>query len=159
MGFVENSLATNRPAAIQPVALPRRASYYPSAADWRDEVIYFLLPDRFSDGREQTRPMLDVSNRATSRPAGFRFDRWKESGGDRYQGGTIAGISSKLNYIKDLGATTLWIGPIFKQRLHWDSYHGYAIQDFLQVDPRLGNRKDLVDLIAAAHAKGIRVLL
>ena len=130
-----------------------------SPADWRDEVIYFLLPDRFSDGKEGGRPLLDPANRGAFRPAGFRFDRWAQSGGDCYQGGTIKGIISKLDYIKKLGATTLWVGPVFKQRLHWDSYHGYAIQDFLEVDPRLGTRQDLVDLVTNSHAKGLRILL
>ncbi|HVT80628.1 MAG TPA: alpha-amylase family glycosyl hydrolase, partial [Phycisphaerae bacterium] len=159
MGFVEDSLSSKRPSAVRPVVLPRRTKYFPSPADWRDEVIYFLLPDRFSDGQEATRPMLDVNNRQAARPTGFRFDQWAFGGGDRYQGGTIAGIKSKLAYLKGLGVTTLWVGPVFKQRTHWDSYHGYAIQDYLEVDPRLGTRKDLVDLVAAAHAMGLRILL
>src|ERR1700761_6681422 len=159
MTFADDVLKVKRPGSVRPVALPRRENYFPSALDWRDEVIYFLLPDRFSDGKEAGRPMLDVNNRAAARPAGFRFDEWAEGGGGRYQGGTIAGIISKLDYIKGLGATGLWVGPVFKQRTHWDSYHGYAIQDFLEVDPRLGTRQDVVDLVAAAHAKGMRVLL
>jgi glycosidase len=159
MTFAETVLAATRPSTVRDVVLPRRQSYHPSPADWRDEIIYFLLPDRFSDGREEGRPMLDPANPAGSRPAGFRWDRWAQSGGDRFQGGTIAGITSKLPYVKALGATTLWVGPVFKQRLHWDTYHGYAIQDFLEVDPRLGTRQDLVDLVGAAHEQGLRVLL
>ena len=61
--------------------------------------------------------------------------------------------------MKVLGATTLWIGPVFKQRGHWESYHGYAIQDFLEIDTRFGTRKDLVDLVSEAHMRGMRVLL
>lgn len=159
MAFVDTVLGARRPAAVREVTLPRRALAHPSPADWRDEVIYFLLPDRFSDGQEAGRPLLDPVRQADFRPAGFRWDGWAESGGDRYQGGTLTGITSKLAYIKGLGATTLWIGPVFKQRLHWDTYHGYAIQDFLEVDPRLGTRQDLVDLVAACHAQGLRVLL
>jgi len=159
MSFSGLMLKTPRPDSVRDVALPRREPYYPSPADWRDEVIYFLLPDRFSDGREAQRPLLDPTNRQPFRPAGWRWDRWAESGGSRFQGGTLTGIASKLDYIKNLGATTVWIGPVFKQRLHWDTYHGYAIQDFLEVDPRFGTRKDLVDLVAAAHSKGMRVLL
>ncbi len=159
MDFAKTILEAKRPTAVRDVALPRRVAYHPSPADWRDEVIYFLLPDRFSDGQEATRPLLDPANRAVYPPAGFRWDRWAESGGGRFQGGTIAGVTSKLGYIQQLGATTVWLGPVFKQRLHWDTYHGYAIQDFLGVDPRLGTRKELVDLVAAAHATGLRVLL
>lgn len=80
-------------------------------------------------------------------------------GGRISKGGTLTSIATKLDYIKNLGATTVWIGPVFKQRLHWDTYHGYAIQDFLDVDPRFGTLKDLVDLIAAAHSRGMRVLV
>lgn len=159
MSFSDTQLSALRPDAIRGVALPRREPYYPSPADWRDEVIYFLLVDRFSDGQEARRGLLDPGNRQAFRPAGWRWDRWAESGGARFQGGTLSGITSKLDYIKNLGATTLWVGPMFKQRLHWNTYHGYAIQDFLEVDPRFGTRKDLVDLIAAAHGKGMRVLL
>src|SRR5207245_2086568 len=81
------------------------------------------------------------------------------SGGGRFQGGTLSGITSKLDYLNGLGVTTLWVGPTFKQRTHFDSYHGYAIQDFLDIDPRFGNRQDMVQLVAEAHKRGIRILL
>lgn len=159
MSFPAAVLGQDRPESIRPVPLPRRQRYYPSSADWRHEVLYFLLPDRFSDGGEANRPLLQRANRAAARPDGFRFDRWAESGGSRYQGGNLAGIRSKLDYLQNLGVTALWIGPVFKQRVHWDSYHGYAIQDFLEVDPRFGTRQDLADLIDAAHARQLRVIL
>ncbi len=159
MGFATSILSNPRPDSIRPVPLPRRTAGYPSPADWRDEIIYFFLPDRFSDGREASRPLFDPTNPEAHRPAGFRWDAWAASGGGRYQGGTLAGAASKLDYIRGLGATTLWVGPVFKQRTHWDSYHGYAIQDFLEVDPRLGSRADLVNLVEQAHERGIRVLL
>jgi glycosidase len=159
MSFVDTQLAGRRPSSIRPVPLPRREVYFPSPSDWRDEVIYFLLPDRFSDNRENTRPMLDPSNRLTCRPQDFRWDRWAQSGGERWQGGTIAGVASKLPYLQQLGVSTVWLGPVFKQRAPDDSYHGYAIQDFLDVDPRLGTRGDLVALVRAAHDAGLRVIL
>src|SRR5262245_52096502 len=159
MSFAEDQLAGDRPSAIHPVALPRRESFFPSPHDWRDEVIYFLLPDRFSDGREDTRPVLDPANRLVQRPAGFRWDRWAQSGGERWQGGTIQGVASKIPYLQQLGISTIWLGPIFKQRGPDDSYHGYAVQDFLDVDPRLGTRADLVQLVRRAHAAGLRVIL
>jgi glycosidase len=55
--------------------------------------------------------------------------------------------------------TALWLSPVFKQRVHLDTYHSYGIQDFLEVDPGLGTRRDLVDLVAAAHVEGMRVIL
>ena len=55
--------------------------------------------------------------------------------------------------------TCLWVGPVFKQRGHLNTFHGYAIQDFLEVDPHFGTRQDLVDLVDKAHAEGLRVIL
>jgi glycosidase len=159
MPFIDDQLSGARPSSIRAVDLPRRQPYFPSPADWRDEVIYFLLPDRFSDGREGGRPLLQPVNRLQHRPAGFRWDQWAKSGGERWQGGTLQGIASKLPYLLQLGITTVWLGPIFKQRRADDSYHGYAIQDFLEVDPRLGTRQDLVALVSAAHKSRVRVLL
>jgi glycosidase len=163
MPFAEDSLAGPRPERVRDLVLPTKGNGYPSPDDWRDEVIYFLLPDRFSDGREAGRPLLDRRNlsAARRRPGGvpWRWDSWAESGAARWQGGTLAGIASKLDYLQALGASTLWIGPVFKQRRHGNSYHGYATQDFLDVDPRLGTRRDLVDLVRAAHDHGLRVLL
>jgi glycosidase len=164
MSFTDTQLGQNRPASVRDINLPRRERYHPSPADWRDETLYFLLPDRFSDGQEQSRAMLDRRNLAAARPAladgeAWRWDRWAQSGAARWQGGTLAGIRSKLGYLKRLGVTTLWIGPVFKQRGHLDSYHGYGIQDFLDVDPHFGDRRDLVELVAAAHAAGMRIIL
>ncbi len=159
MSFPDEILSRGRPDSVRAVPLPRRTRGFPSPADWRDEVIYFLLPDRFSDGGEAARPLVDPIRRVANRPAGFRWDEWAASGAGRFQGGTLRGIGSKLEYLQELGVSTLWIGPVFKQRTHWDSYHGYAIQDFLEVDPRFGARQDLVQLVADAHQRGIRVLL
>ena len=64
----------------------------------------------------------------------------------------MAGIRSKLDYLAGLGVTTLWIGPIFRQRVEEDTYHGYSIQDFLDIDPRFGTRRDLVELVEEAHS-------
>ena len=159
MSFKDEILNAPRPRSVRNVQLPRRETYFPSPADWRDEVLYFLLPDRFSDGQEAGRPIVDGSNPAAARPSDFRLDRWAESGSERWQGGTIKGIESKIDYLADLGVTAIWVGPVFKQRTHLNTFHGYGIQDFLEVDPRFGNRKDLVDLVSAAHRKGLRVIL
>ena len=164
MSFADRALRRERPASVRRnVALPRRQRYFASPVDWRDEVLYFLLVDRFSDAREGSRPLLDRADLASARrmPGGnaWRWDRWAESGASRWQGGTLRGTASKLPYLESLGVTTLWLSPVFKQRGHADSYHGYGVQDFLDVDPRLGDRGDLVDLVAAAHERGLRVIL
>jgi len=165
MSFAEDLLSRSRPDSVHDIACrPERQSYYLSPVDWRDEVLYFLLVDRFSDGREDSRELLDRTNLDAARPGlpngeTWRWDRWSESGRQRWQGGTLKGVQSKLGYLKKLGITSIWLSPIFKQRGHLDTYHGYGIQDFLQVDPRFGSRQDLVDLVAAAHEKGLRIIL
>jgi glycosidase len=164
MSFADTALSRGRPERVHGIDLPRRLPYYPSPADWRDEVLYFLLVDRFSDGGEEGRPLLDRRNPGAARPPSpdgqaWRWNRWARSGGDRWQGGTLRGVSSKLGYLKRLGITTIWLSPVFKQRGHLDTYHGYGIQDFLEVDPRFGDRHDLVDLVAEAHRQGLRIIL
>ena len=165
MTFPRQALAKLRPDSIRRnVVLPRRQQGLRSPVDWRDEVLYFLLVDRFSDGGEASRPLLDRGNPAAARsPLGngepWRWDRWAESGADRWQGGTLAGVKSKLEYLKRLGVTSLWLSPVFRQRGHRDDYHGYGVQDFLDVDPRFGTRDDLVALVDAAHGMGLRVIL
>lgn len=135
--------------------------YNPSPSDWRDEIFYFLLPDRFSNGHERPEKLLDVDLSTANgiakisalRGPGWSWEQWQTSGANRFQGGTLAGIRSKLGYLSDLGVTTLWIGPIFRQRAEENTYHGYGIQNFLEIDPRFGTRRDLVDLVDEAHDK------
>ena len=146
------------------ISLPRRQRFHPSPADWRDEVLYFLLVDRFSDAQESSRSRLDRNQRDSARPPGsdgqdWRWDRWAESGAHRWQGGTIQGVASKLDYLQQLGISTIWISPVFKQRGHLDTFHGYGIQHFLDVDPHFGTRQDLVDLVDAAHQRDMRIIL
>lgn len=164
MAFSNRALGEKRPDSIvKDVSLPRRQDYYPSPVDWRDEVLYFLLVDRFSDGQEGKRQPLDRKSLWTGRPKvggeSWSWELWAESGTSRWQGGTLRGVRSKLGYLKDLGITALWLSPVFKQRGHEGSYHGYGVQDFLEVDPRFGDRKDLVELVAAAHKEDLRIIL
>lgn len=146
---------------------PQRDRYTPSPGDWRDQIFYFLLPDRFSNGQEQPDRLLkyDLSSQEginhirTLRGANWSWNDWQKSGSDRYQGGTLKGINSKLPYLAALGVTTLWIAPVFRQRVEENSYHGYGIQDFFDIDPRFGTRQDLIDLVNAAHRAKFRVIL
>lgn len=151
------------PAALSDVSLVPAGSVHPSPTDWRDQILYFLLPDRFSNGAEDrfsagaqgTTPLFDRAN-----PTAHSADKaeWMRAG-KSFTGGTIRGIESKLRYLAGLGVTALWIGPIWKQRPDLQTYHGYGIQDFLDIDPRFGTRRDLRTLVDAAHACGIYVIL
>jgi glycosidase len=150
------TIETSSPTRLADADLRPRAAAHPSPVDWRDQILYFLLPDRFSNGQEAARPRFDRADPA--RHAASDKRAWMASG-NAFQGGTIRGIRSKLDYLRGLGVTALWIGPLFKQRLDIPTYHGYAIQNFLEIDPRFGTRQDLRDLVDDAHAKGIYVLL
>jgi glycosidase len=152
-------------------ALAQGKTYYPSPATWEDELLYFLMLDRFSDGREfggfsdeNGLPVQQDGERATPL---FRIEtdannaEWHEwfDVGKGWCGGTIAGMKDKLGYLKRLGVTAIWVSPVFRQVTGSDSYHGYGIQNFLDVDPHFGTREDLRDFVAAAHGLGIRVIL
>jgi glycosidase len=144
------------PTSLSQINLTPRGHVHPSPIDWRDQTLYFLLPDRFSDGGEAERPLY------TPTPPNQYLTADKTAwmaAGKQFQGGTLNGIRSKLDYLQTLGITTLWIGPIWRQRAELQTYHGYGIQNFLDLDPRLGTRQDLRDLVDAAHARGMYVLL
>lgn len=144
------------PTTLSNADLKPRGRVYPSPASWRDQTLYFLLPDRFSDGQEAGRPRFDRT-RPEEHAAADKV-LWQTSG-KRFQGGTLKGISSKLGYLQALGVTTLWVGPVWRQRPDLETYHGYGIQNFLDVDPRFGTLQDLRDLVDAAHDRGMYILL
>lgn len=161
-------LETDRPSSLTAVrtllnkATTGEIGYYPSPTNWRNEVLYFLLPDRFSDGNEASRALLTRAEirslrQSSSRPD-WNWEQWANSGME-WQGGTLAGISDQLPYLNKLGITTLWIGPVFKQRARLNTYHGYGIQDFLDIDPRFGSREDLINLVKNAHSKDMKIIL
>ena len=121
----------------------------PSPSDWRDQFIYFLMVDRFNDGNRNTPPY----NPDTT-PAGRLDDE-----GDQWQGGNLKGITDRLDYIKGLGCSALWLSPIFKNRKELNTYHGYGIQNFIDIDPRFGTLKDLQTLADEAHRRGMYIIL
>lgn len=121
------------------------------------EVIYFLLPDRFAKSDPQPEAARGGDRLVTGDdPTDPKF----------YHGGSLRGITRELGYIQALGATALWIAPVFVNRSvqgppgHESAgYHGYWITDFMHVDPHFGTDADLHALVAAAHARGMKVYL
>ena len=71
----------------------------------------------------------------------------------------MKGLISKIGYLKRLGISAIWISPVLKQVNFQETYHGYGIQDFLQVNPRFGTDQDLKNLVTTAHENGIFVVL
>ncbi len=144
------------PLELAKADLKPRGPVHPSPVDWRDQILYQLLPDRFSDGLEEDRELYDPDQ-----PDQFESEdkaAWMTAG-TQFVGGTIKGIRSKLDYLQGLGVTTLWINPPWRQRADLETYHGYGIQNFLDIDPRFGTRQDLRDLVDAAHERGMYVIL
>ena len=146
-------------ASLPPRFPPRtssRAATCHSARSTGATDFLLPLPDRFSDGNEGGRPLFDRADPLRFKAADKRA--WMEAG-KKFQGGTLKGIASKLGYPQGLGVTALWLGPVWRQRPDLQTYQGYGIQNFFDVDPRFGTRQDLRDLVDAAHARGIYVLL
>ena len=111
-------------------------------ADFREETIYFLLTTRFYDG--------DSGNNYYNR------DRLKI--GDPHWRGDFKGLIEKLDYIKELGFTAIWITPPVENRSGLD-YHGYHAYDWTRIDPRLESKDTGYQaLINAAHAKGLKII-
>src|SRR5262249_45745887 len=148
-------------AEVDFASLTKR-QYTPSPDCWADQVLYFLMLDRFSDGNERG-GYRDVHGQptttgttplATSNDIGsIPYWQWlNEAAG--WQGGTLKGLRSKLGYLRRLGVTAIWISPVFKQAPFEATYHGYGIQNFLDIDPHFGTREDLRYLVDAAHQEG-----
>lgn len=112
--------------------------------DWRQEIIYQVLIDRFADG--------DAGNN-------FRVDRTALG---KWHGGDWRGLEEKLPYLEELGVTTLWISPVVKNvdtDAGFDGYHGYWTQAFLEVNPHFGDLAALRRLVSSAHERGMKVIL
>jgi glycosidase len=110
---------------------------------WQHQSLYQIITDRFYDGNPS-------NNNADGNydPAGHR--------GTSVHGGDFKGIEEKLDYIKSLGATAIWISPVVLNAR--GEFHGYAGLDFYQVDPHWGTLADLQHLVRAAHSRGILVI-
>ncbi|MBI4579018.1 MAG: alpha-amylase [Planctomycetes bacterium] len=134
---------------VEEVARP-----FPSPPDWRDLWIYALLIDRFNNPRQPP-----------------RCPDWDREC-DVFQGGTLEGVRAALDYLADLGVGAILLSPVLKNCQHdATAYHGYGPRDFLTIEPRFSSalaearrdpslaERELVDLVAAAHARGIYVLL
>jgi glycosidase len=120
---------------------------YPSPADWRDQIIYFLLVDRFDN------PLQAPVHQPFDDPNYFGF-----------QGGSFDGVRAQLGYIKQLGAGAIWLAPVLKNlQSDQGSYHGYGIHDFLSAEPRFATNPASADdelraLVDDAHQHGLFVI-
>jgi alpha-amylase len=127
--------------------------------DWSDAVLYFVILDRYADGNKANDAKVDIRN-----PGGWH-------------GGDLQGLTAELDELADLGVTAVWITPVVRQVTFcppaqapvgvtvpggWFehcAFHGYWADDFTQLDPHFGTEDDLRRFVAAAHERGIKVLL
>lgn len=106
------------------------------------------MPDRFANG--------DASNDIVPGMLEAKVDR-----NDPFarHGGDLKGIENHLDYIADLGVTSIWLNPIQENDMKEGSYHGYAITDYYQVDRRFGSNEEFRNLVEQAHGKGLKVVM
>jgi len=118
--------------------------------DWKNRSIYFLMIDRFCNGDKTTDD--------------FGKNEYNLNEKDFFHGGDLIGVTSKLQYIKDLGFDAIWITPpVYNQWTNSSNpnlrgYHGYWAYDFTQVDPHFGTLDDFKTLVETAHKMGIKVI-
>ncbi len=117
-------------------------SGHPSPADWRDEVLYQVITDRFANG-----DTFNDNVEGNYNPS----DPWSVHGGD------FDGIRLKLDYLAHLGVTGIWISPVVLNA--YGEFHGYAARDFFSIAPHMGTLAELQEMVAACHARGIYVVV
>ncbi len=110
------------------------------------DVIYLIFPDRFDDG--------DYANDTLKN----KFEQFKFGSLNGRHGGDIQGIIDRLDYLKNLGVTSLWITPMLVNNM-WMSYHGYAATDLYKIDPRFGSNRLYKELVTLAHSKGLKIIM
>ena len=147
------------PLAMLLASLPAPAAAQDARArPVSDDIIYFVLPDRFENGdRSNDRGGLKGDRLATGYdPTAKGF----------YHGGDLAGLTRRLDYIEGLGATAIWFAPIFRNKPvqgpkgdESAGYHGYWVTDFTSVDPHFGSNAEFKAFVDAAHARGMKVYM
>ena len=112
------------------------------------DVLYLIMPDRFSNGN----PGNDIV-------PGMLEDKTDRNEQFARHGGDFKGIANHLDYIADLGMTAIWLNPTQENDMKEGSYHGYAITDYYQTDRRFGSNEEFKELTEAAHKKGLKVVM
>lgn len=136
--------------------LERAETDVPAAFDWHNATVYFVLTDRFVNG-----------DPANDNSYGRHKDGMEEIG--TFHGGDLKGLTSKLDYLQQLGVNALWISSPLEQIHGWVgggtkgdfphyAYHGYYTQDWTRLDANMGDEADLHKLVDEAHKRGIRIL-
>jgi len=113
-----------------------------------EDVLYLITPDRFANGNPANEAVSTMREKTHSRK-----DDYARHGGD------IRGMINHLDYISEMGFTAIWPSPLLENDMPEQSYHGYAITDFYQVDPRFGTLDEYRELADKAREKGIKLIM
>src|SRR3990172_600388 len=111
-----------------------------------EDVVYLIMADRFCDGNPDNNNIDDS------------LDQFDADDLDGRKGGDIEGIISKLDYLKELGITSIWITPMLENNM-WMSYHGYAATNLYWIDPRFGTNELYQSCVDEAHKRGLKVIM
>lgn len=144
-GTLQFELTEGKKTILQPFELKARETRPGAMGFSPADVMYLITPDRFANAVPEN-DNLDTVRVNRERP-------------HSRHGGDLRGIINKLDYIDDLGFTTIWLNPVLENRMPGGSYHGYSITDFYKVDPRFGSNEEYCELIDKAHAKGMKVVM
>ncbi len=160
--FVDVKIEPNAPAGIYDICFSKGGELiftYPYELSLRKEgsrqrqsftsadMIYLIMPDRFANG--------DSSNDDDSRT----FEKADDKAYFGRHGGDLRGIIDNLDYISQLGATTIWPTPLLQDNQKTESYHGYACTDYYHIDPRFGTNLMYKEFVSVAHDKGLKVIM
>jgi glycosidase len=111
------------------------------------DLIYLLMPDRFSNGDPNNDVVTSMNEKTMTRDSMYAR-----------HGGDIQGVMNHLDYLKDLGVTTVWMTPEIENNEPHASYHGYAVTDHYKTDPRYGTNELYKAYVAKCHAMGLKVI-
>ncbi len=133
--------------------IPYRLDAHPRDEQGRErlssaDLIYLIMPDRFANGDPSNDSIPGMAQVGTRRDKVFFR-----------HGGDLRGIIDRLAYLEDLGVTALWLNPVLENDQPYESYHGYAVSDHYRIDRRLGTNEEYRELVTAAHARGIKVIM
>ena len=149
----QQDVAAETTETAAPNALERPAIYLDAInRDIRDDVFYFVMPDRFYNGEPANdNGSVDIAISQGGYDPTSRFG---------FHGGDMQGLEAKLDYLQEMGITAIWMTPILRNKAIQGSsqaHHGYWILDFTQIDPHFGSNDALRSLKQAAHKRGIKI--
>ena len=126
------------------------------------DVLYLLMPDRFAMGHQEIDGFDPAKTKGKLTDAQLRWKGMKENVCSQEpfgrHGGDLLGMQQRLDYLADLGVTAIWPTPTLVNDMEKESYHGYAVTNYYQTDPRYGTNDDYRTFIQEAHKRGIKIV-